>query len=55
MSQNVYKIIFHYLSEHSMKTPNSPKKCHRAREFFGILPRWKTSAQQLKDDARKGW
>lgn len=31
------------------------KKRHLAQEFFGILPGWKKSTQQLKDEMRKGW
>ena len=31
------------------------KKRHKAKEFFGLLRGWKASAQDLKDEARKGW
>lgn len=40
--------------------PNEPiiidvKKRHKAKEFFGLLKDWKRSAQEIKDEMRKGW
>ena len=26
-----------------------------AKDIFGILPKWKRSTQQIKDEMRKGW
>ena len=31
------------------------KKRHKAKEFFGLLKDWKRNAQEIKDEARKGW
>ena len=31
------------------------KRRPKAKEFFGLLPDWKTPTQKLKDEARKGW
>ena len=31
------------------------KKGRKAKEFFGLLKEWKRSAQEIKDEARKGW
>lgn len=32
------------------------KKAHTAREVYGLIPKgWKTSTQELKDEARKAW
>ena len=34
-----------------LEIKNKPK----AKDFFGLLPDWKTPTQKLKDEARKGW
>lgn len=31
------------------------KKIHKVKDFFGLLPNWKTDTQKIKDDLRKGW
>ena len=31
------------------------KKAVKVKDVFGILPNWKRSAQEIKDQARKGW
>ncbi len=28
---------------------------HCAQEFFGILSKWNTPTQKIKDEMRKGW
>ncbi len=31
------------------------KEKSKAREIFGILPKWKKPTQQIKNEMRKGW
>jgi len=31
------------------------KKIRKSKEFFGLLPKWKTDTQKLKDRLRGGW
>ncbi|MBI2970898.1 MAG: hypothetical protein HYY37_00590 [Candidatus Aenigmarchaeota archaeon] len=31
------------------------KKQVKVKDVFGMFPQWKTPAQKLKDEARKGW
>ena len=31
------------------------RKGHKAKEFFGLLKNWEKSAQEIKDEARRGW
>lgn len=31
------------------------KKRHFAKEFFGILPRWKKSTDNIKEEMKRGW
>ena len=31
------------------------KKVVRVKDVFGMFPEWKRSAQEIKDEARKGW
>jgi len=31
------------------------KREHCAREFFGIIPKWNTPTQKIKNEMRKGW
>ncbi len=31
------------------------KKGVRVKDVFGMFPNWKRSAQEIKDEARKGW
>ena len=31
------------------------KKGVKVKDVFGMFPHWKKSAQELKDEARKGW
>lgn len=31
------------------------KKSLKVKDVFGLFKRWKRSAQEIKDEARKGW
>ena len=31
------------------------KKKHLVKEFFGMVPEWKTSTQNIKREMKKGW
>ena len=31
------------------------KKKHKAKEFFGLIPNWKVSTDEIKKDMKKGW
>lgn len=33
----------------------SIKKGHKAKEFFGMFPDWKTPTAELKKEMKKGW
>ena len=31
------------------------KKKHKANEFFGLLPNWKRSTEEIKMEMKRGW
>ena len=44
----------HHLSEKERIVVEIHKK-HKAEEFFGMFPHWKTPTKQLKQEMKKGW